>query len=77
MIKLYSKNNIYVISLDNNPVNSLKIELLHLLDKALDWRPNEPFETGLKKTIEWYLNNEEWAEQIRSGGYRLERQGLS
>ena len=36
MIKSYSKNHIYVISLNNNPVNSIKIELLHLLDKALD-----------------------------------------
>ena len=47
------------------------------LDKELDWRPAETFETGLKKTIEWYLSNEEWAAQIRSGGYRLERQGLT
>ena len=47
------------------------------LDQELDWRPEEAFETGLKKTIAWYLDNEEWAAQIRSGGYRLERQGLS
>ena len=36
MIKSYTKNNIYVISLENNPVNSLKIELLHLLHKEID-----------------------------------------
>ena len=36
MIKSYTKNNIYVISLDNRPVNSLKIGLLHILDKVLD-----------------------------------------
>ena len=36
MIKSYTKNNIYVISLDNSPVNSLKIGLLHLLDKEID-----------------------------------------
>jgi dTDP-glucose 4,6-dehydratase len=47
------------------------------LDRDLGWRPAETFESGLKKTIIWYLDNETWAADIRSGGYRLERQGLS
>ncbi len=34
------------------------------------WEPAETFETGLAKTIAWYLENDEWIEQVRSGGYR-------
>ncbi len=40
------------------------------IDKFLDWRPKETFESGLFKTIEWYLNNSNWVESIRSGAYK-------
>lgn len=33
------------------------------------WQPAESFETGLRKTVEWYLNNDAWIEQVRSGDY--------
>ncbi len=41
----------------------------------LGWEPRETFETGLEKTVRWYLNNSAWVEQVRSGDYRnwLER----
>jgi dTDP-glucose 4,6-dehydratase len=43
----------------------------------LGWKPQESFETGLRKTVQWYLDNSEWCERILSGKYRLERQGVS
>jgi dTDP-glucose 4,6-dehydratase len=43
---------------------------------ALGWRPSETFETGLRKTVEWYLANRSWWERIRSGVYRGERLGV-
>lgn len=36
----------------------------------LGWEPSESFETGLKKTVKWYLQNTIWIEQVRSGEYR-------
>ena len=36
----------------------------------LGWEPAESFETGLKKTVRWYLQNTRWIEQVRSGEYR-------
>ena len=42
----------------------------------LAWRPQESFESGLQKTVEWYLQNEPWLERLRSGSYRGERLGL-
>ncbi|MBV1703276.1 MAG: dTDP-glucose 4,6-dehydratase [Hyphomicrobiales bacterium] len=43
----------------------------------LGWRPRETFETGLRKTVEWYLANRDWWEPIRSGTYRGERLGVA
>jgi dTDP-glucose 4,6-dehydratase len=47
------------------------------LNTELGWQPQETFETGLHKTIEWYLSNEPWIESITSGNYRRQRLGLS
>lgn len=40
------------------------------IEKELGWKPKENFETGLKKTIHWYLENESWVKNITSGAYR-------
>jgi dTDP-D-glucose 4,6-dehydratase len=40
------------------------------LHNELGWRPKESLETGLKKTVRWYLDNRAWWEKIRSGVYR-------
>ena len=39
------------------------------LEKELDWAPRESFETGLKKTIQWYLDHPQWVERVKSGEY--------
>jgi len=51
------------------------IDFSHI-KKELDWEPTESFETGLKKTVQWYLDNMDWCERIASGAY-LERRGKS
>lgn len=40
------------------------------ITEELDWKPKHNFETGIKETIEWYLNNKEWWTRIQSGAYR-------
>jgi dTDP-glucose 4,6-dehydratase len=40
------------------------------LKQALGWEPRESFATGLKKTIEWYVNNRDWSDRVRSGEYQ-------
>ena len=40
------------------------------LERELGWRPAETFETGIRKTVEWYLANDEWVRNVTSGGYR-------
>jgi dTDP-glucose 4,6-dehydratase len=36
----------------------------------LGWKPKETFDTGIKKTVEWYLQNQNWIESVKSGAYR-------
>jgi dTDP-glucose 4,6-dehydratase len=44
--------------------------------RELGWAPRESFESGLRQTVRWYLDNRGWYERILSGSYRLERLGL-
>ena len=40
------------------------------IERELGWRPSESFETGLRKTVQWYLDNTAWVERVTSGAYR-------
>jgi dTDP-glucose 4,6-dehydratase len=44
--------------------------------RELGWQPAESFATGLRKTVEWYLANQDWCADITSGTYRRERLGV-
>ncbi len=61
---------------DDRPGHDVRyaIDSSKIADK-LNWKPLETFETGLKKTVEWYLNNGEWVENVLNGSYRMERLG--
>lgn len=45
-------------------INAKKIE------RELNWRPAETFATGIRKTIQWYLNNQQWINNVQTGSYR-------
>ena len=45
------------------------------LEKELGWTPRETFETGLRKTVQWYLENRAWCQRVLDGSYRGERLG--
>jgi len=40
------------------------------IERELGWRPAESFETGIRKTVQWYLANEGWVQRVQSGAYR-------
>ena len=40
------------------------------IERELGWRPAETFETGIRKTVQWYLNNPDWVQRVQSGAYR-------
>ncbi len=40
------------------------------IERELGWKPQETFETGIRKTVQWYLTNQDWVEGVTSGSYR-------
>ncbi|MEX9254289.1 dTDP-glucose 4,6-dehydratase [Pseudenterobacter timonensis] len=46
------------------------------IERELGWRPQETFESGIRKTVEWYLTHEAWWQQVLDGSYQGERLGL-
>jgi len=47
------------------------------IQRDLGWVPAETFATGLRKTVQWYLDNQTWVERVTSGSYRGERLGVA
>ncbi len=47
------------------------------LAQELNWSPSETFETGIRKTVNWYLENRQWWQRIQDNSYRQERLGLT
>jgi len=47
------------------------------IERELGWRPEETFATGLRKTVQWYLDNLEWCQHVQDGSYQGQRLGNS
>ena len=47
------------------------------IQRELGWQPKETFESGLRKTVRWYLDNRPWWEAIRAGTYQGQRLGIA
>jgi len=45
------------------------------IQRELGWKPSETFETGIRKTVQWYLQNQAWCNAVLDGSYKLERLG--
>lgn len=60
-----------IIFVEDRPGHDLRYAIdASRIMKELDWEPKETFETGLKKTVKWYLNNRQWVESVKTGAYR-------
>jgi dTDP-glucose 4,6-dehydratase len=47
------------------------------IERELGWKPKETFETGLRKTVAWYLDNLDWCRRVQDGSYKRERLGVA
>ena len=45
------------------------------IERELGWVPQETFESGLRKTVQWYLDNLDWCRRVQDGSYQGERLG--
>jgi dTDP-glucose 4,6-dehydratase len=60
----------FITFVDDRPGHDLRYAIdCSKLERELGWRPQESFETGLRKTIRWYLDNQRWVEHVRTGEY--------
>ena len=46
------------------------------IKSQLGWEPKESFKSGMQKTVEWYLDNLSWSDNILNGSYKLQRIGV-
>ena len=61
---------------DDRPGHDLRYAIdASKIERELGWVPLETFDSGLRKTVQWYLNNTPWWERVLSGDYQLERKG--
>lgn len=47
------------------------------IERELGWKPSEDFQSGFRKTVQWYIDNESWWRSILDGSYRMERLGTT
>lgn len=47
------------------------------IERELGWVPEESFESGIRKTVQWYLNNRNWCQRVQDGSYQRERLGVA
>lgn len=47
------------------------------IERELGWKPQETFATGLRKTVQWYLDNQQWCENVQDGSYQRQRLGVN
>ena len=67
--KNYAEQIIYVT---DRPVHDRRYAIdARKIQRELGWHPAETFDTGLRKTVQWYLENDDWVQQVQSGSYRL------
>ena len=45
------------------------------IERELGWAPDESYVTGIRKTVQWYLDNSEWCQHVQDGSYQRERLG--
>ena len=73
----HKPHNQLIIFVTDRPGHDLRYAIdASKIQKVLGWKPQETFETGLRKTVQWYLDNQEWWQRVRDGSYRGERLGL-
>ena len=66
-----------IVHVDDRPGHDLRYAIdAAKISRELEWAPAETFETGIRKTVQWYLDNRDWCQRAQSGTYQRERLGV-
>lgn len=67
-----------IVHVKDRPGHDLRYAIdAEKIKQELNWSPQETFESGIRKTIEWYLDNHFWCEQVQTGAYQRQRLGMN
>lgn len=67
-----------ITHVDDRPGHDMRYAIdASKIERKLDWTPTETFESGLRKTIQWYLDNPDWCRRVQDGSYQRERLGTA
>lgn len=73
---LNTKHSSLITHVTDRPGHDLRYAIdASKIERELGWKPDETFETGLRKTVEWYLKNKDWWQSVLDGSYKMERLG--
>ncbi|MDH0239001.1 dTDP-glucose 4,6-dehydratase [Aeromonas caviae] len=73
---LNTKHSSLITHVKDRPGHDLRYAIdASKIERELGWKPEETFETGLRKTVQWYLHNKDWWQAVLDGSYKLERLG--
>uniref|UniRef100_UPI004048CC5A dTDP-glucose 4,6-dehydratase n=1 Tax=Rheinheimera sp. TaxID=1869214 RepID=UPI004048CC5A len=73
---LNTKHSTLITHVKDRPGHDLRYAIdASKIERELGWKPEETFETGLRKTVQWYLSNKDWWQAVLDGSYKLERLG--
>ena len=76
ILEIMGKSNDLIEFVDDRPGHDRRYAIdSSKIQSTLNWRPKESFDTGLKKTVKWYLDNPQWWEAIFKKNYALKRLG--
>lgn len=71
MLKIMGKDESQIEYVKDRPGHDIRYAVdWSKINKELGWKPKHPFAERLKETIEWYQNNKEWCDKVRSGDYK-------
>jgi dTDP-glucose 4,6-dehydratase len=66
-----------IINVKDRPGHDMRYAIdASKIQKELGWTPAETFETGIRKTVQWYLKNLDWCQRVQNGSYQRERLGV-
>ena len=73
----YSLHENLVTFVDDRPGHDVRYAIdADKIARELGWLPQETFESGIEKTVKWYLENPEWCQHVQDGSYQRERLGV-
>lgn len=79
--KLVPSANLYrdlITHVTDRPGHDLRYAIdASKIEEELGWTPEETFETGIRKTVQWYLDNLDWCKRVQDGSYQRQRLGAS